>query len=154
MKATISAIALFIGGACSERPSDQEAVMLLLESAVDLLAGAKALDEYSRNYAVRPDGKVIGIYVTPQPAAGLEGENSCEVMLEDLSSRPCTKAERAEVVNQDKAMAAMLGQADQSRWFDDYLDLPVVLDGGCNLIEIIFDPQSQRIESTRCNGEA
>lgn len=153
MKATFFAIALIIGGAFPERPSDQDAVMRVIESAVELPAGAQALEDYSRNYAMRADGKVIAIYVTPLPTEARGSDYGCEVMLEDFGSRPCTEAEEAEIASNDEAMAVEFGQAGQSCWFDDYRDLPVIDDGGCSLIEIIFNPPSQLIESTRCNGE-
>lgn len=125
-----------------------------IEAAVELPAGAKALDDYSRDYALRPDGKVIGIFVTPRPAEARDSEYGCDVIIEDGESRPCTEAEEAETAAFDKAMADNLGQAGQSRWFEDYRELPTILDGGCGMVEIIFDPQLQRIESAQCNGEA
>lgn len=82
------------------------------------------------------------------------GDVGCEVMLENFESRSCTDAEEEEIAGRGKATADLFEQANKSRWFDDYRDLPMMFDGGCNLIEIIFDPQSQLIQSTRCNGEA
>ncbi len=151
MKATFSAVALLVGGACSERLSDQEAIIRVIESAVELPAGAKALKDYSRNYALRPDGKVIGVYVTPAEAR--DSEDGCEVALIDEGSRPCTEAEQAELATHDKTMTDLLGQANQSRWLKDYRTLPVLMDGGCDVIEIIFEPRSKRIESAQCNGD-
>jgi hypothetical protein len=154
MKATFSIIALFIGAACSAQPSGQEAAMDAIEAAVELPAGAKVIEDYSRNYALRPDGKVIGVYVTPRPTEARDSEYGCDVMLEDGDSRPCTEAEEAENAAFDKALADNLGRAGQSRWFEDYRELPTILDGGCGVVKIIFDPHSQRIESAECYGEA
>lgn len=155
MRAVFYAIALVTGSACSQQQvSEQELIMRAIESAVQLPAGAEPLDEYSRNYALRPDGKVIGVYVLPRPAEARVSDVGCEVMLESFESRPCTDAEEAEIAGQEKATVDLFGQANQTRWFEDYRDLPMMLDGGCNLIEIIFDPQSQLIQSTQCNGEA
>jgi len=83
-----------------------------------------------------------------------DSDYGCEVMLEDFASRPCTEAEKAEIAEREDAAADLYGQANQSRWFDNYGDLPMIVDGGCDLIVIIFDPQSQQVESTQCNGEA
>jgi hypothetical protein len=155
IRAVICFIALVTCAACSQQDaSENESVMRAIEVAVELPAGARALEEYSRNYAMRPDGKVIGVFVIPRPKEERASELDCEVMLEDFDSRPCTDAEKAKVVAQAKATANLFGQANQSRWFDDHRELPMILDGGCDLIEIIFDPQSQLIESTECNGEA
>ncbi|GGA08977.1 hypothetical protein GCM10010923_19080 [Blastomonas marina] len=155
MKAVFYAIALVTGAACSqEQASEQELIMRAIESAVQLPAAAEPLEEYSRNYALRPDGKVIGVYVLPSPAEARVGDVGCEVMLENFESRPCTDAEEEEIAGREKATADLFGQANQSRWFDNHRDLPMMDDGGCNLIVIIFDPQSQLIQSTKCNGEA
>ncbi|MFL9839489.1 hypothetical protein ABS767_00815 [Sphingomonas sp. ST-64] len=151
----VFALALCGGAACSQQgASQQERVMRAIEKAVQLPAGARPLDQYSRNYASRPDGKIVGIYVISQPADAQASEDGCEVMLKDLGSRPCNEAEKAEIAGQEKAAADLFGQADQSRWFDDYRDLPRMLDGGCDLIEIVFDPKSHRVQSALCNGEA
>lgn len=155
MKALFYSVALISGAACSQpQASEHELVMRTIETAMELPAGARAIGEYSRNYALRPDGKVMAVYVIPKPLKARDSDYGCEVMLEDFGSRPCTDAEEAEIADQENATADLFGQANQSRWFDNYGDLPMILDGGCDLIEIIFDPQSQQIESTQCNGEA
>ncbi len=128
--------------------------MRAIESAVQLPSGAKPLEKYSRNYASRPDGKVIGVYVLPRLAEERVGDVGCEVMLENFKSRSCTDAEEAKIAGQEKAIEDRFGQANQARWFNDYRELPMIDDGGCNLIEIIFDPQFQIIQYARCNGEA
>lgn len=149
------AIVLFGVAACSQQQSSKhELVMRTIEMAVNLPAEAKALDKYSRNYAVRPDGKVVGIYVIPRSTEGQGSENRCEVILKDLGSRPCTGAEKTKIADEEKAAAELFGQAGQSRWFDDYRDLPMILDSGCDQIKIVFDPNSRAIESAQCNGEA
>ena len=39
-------------------------------------------------------------------------------------------------------------------WLNTYRDLPVVKDGGCSVVTIIFEPATKRMVSVRCNGEA
>ena len=80
-------------------------------------------------------------------------EVGCEVVLENFGSRSCTDAEKVEFEDQEKRTAERFGQANQSRWLGDYHELPMLLDGGCDLIEIIYDPRTDRIQSTQCNGE-
>lgn len=128
--------------------------MRAIEAAVVLPTGAGALDEYSRNYAVGPDGKILAFYVKPgePPIAG--AYYGCNVMLVNLESRPCTEDEVAEMVRRDQERAETMGKAGQSRWFENYREMPFVLDGGCGFIEITYDPRSKQIESTECNGEA
>lgn len=154
MKTVLALLALFAGSACSAQSSEQEAIIETIEKAVVLPEKAGSLEEYSRNYASGPDGKVIGIYVTPYAADPADGDLGCEVMLENLGSRPCTKAEEAEQASHDQALAATLGEAGQSRWFDDYLELPTILDGGCDAVTIIYDPHTKKVESAECNGDA
>lgn len=155
MRGIFYAIALLSGAACSqEQASEHELVMRTIEAAVKLPAEAKALDKYSRNYALRPDGKVVGIYVIPRSTEGRASDDGCEVLLKDLGSRPCTDAEKKTIADEEKTAAELFGQANQSRWFDDYRDLPMILDGGCDQIEIVFDPRSRAIQSAQCNGEA
>ena len=155
MRAVLYAIALATSAGCSqEQASEQELIMRAIESAVQLPAGAKPLEEYSRNYASGPDGKVIGVYVLPRPTEAQVGDVGCDVMLENFDWRPCTDAEKAEGAAREKAAADLFGQANQTRWFDDYRELPMTLDGGCGLIQIVFDPQSKLIQSAQCNGEA
>lgn len=102
---------------------------------------------------MRPDGRVIGVYVIPQPDENQGPDYGCEVMLENFTSRPCTKAEEAENAKINSAMADMFRRAEP-RWVNDYRNLPVISDGGCDVIEVIFDPRLNRIESMLCNGEA
>lgn len=128
--------------------------MRAIEAAVVLPEGAGALDEYSRNYALGPDGKILAVYVSPSEPPIANAEYGCEVMLEDLESRPCTEEEVAELVRDNEASAERMGKAGQSRWFDNYGEMPRVLDGGCGFIEIVYDPQTRRIERAECNGEA
>jgi hypothetical protein len=150
MKGILAILAL----ACSAQSSEQTAIMRAIEASVVLPEGADALEEYSRNYAVGPDGRIMAYYVIPSDPIIADEDDGCEVMLEDLESRPCTSEEVAEMVRDDQARAARMGKVGQSRWFESYGELPLVLDGGCNFIEIIYDPQTKRIERVECNGEA
>jgi hypothetical protein len=100
--------------------------MRAIDTAVELPAGAKALGEYSRNYEMRPDGKVMAVYVMPKPVKARDSDYGCEVMLKDFESRPCTDAEEAEIAGQEDVTADLFGQANQSRWFDNYSDLPMI----------------------------
>lgn len=128
--------------------------MNAIERSVIMPAGAGKLDEYSRNYAIGLDGKVIAIYVTPHEPDAKGEDVGCEVMLEDLESRPCTEAEEAQLVADDQALAVTQGEAGQSRWFGDYRELPTILDGGCDVVTIIYDPRAKQVERAECNGDA
>ena len=58
----ISALLMAASG-CSAPISENERLMGVIDSQVILPAGALPLDLYSRNYALRSDGKVIGVYI-------------------------------------------------------------------------------------------
>jgi hypothetical protein len=154
MKVFPAILALAAGTACSAQSSEQAAIMRAIEAAVVLPEGARALAEYSRNYAVGPDGKILAVYVSPSEPQVADEEYGCEVMLEHLEWRPCTNDEVAAMIRDDQASAERMGAAGQSRWFDNYEELPLVLDGGCGFIKIIYDPKAKRIERAECNGEA
>ena len=154
MKALLAVLALGTGAPTLAETAEQTAIMQAIEAVVVLPEGAGELAEYSRNYAAGPDGKVLAFYVIPFETLITDEDVGCEVMLEDLESRPCTDEEVADMVRDDLARAERMGNAGQSRWFDSYGELPLVLDGGCNFIEIIYDPKTKRIESAECNGYA
>ncbi|WP_336979468.1 hypothetical protein [Altererythrobacter fulvus] len=141
-------------GNCAGQPSEHQGLMSTIEEIVRLPEGARPIDDYSRNYAMGSDGKVIAVYVIPREPRESLWADGCEVALGDFKSRPCTKEEVAEMVREDAQGVAAFGKADESRWFDDPDALPYFTDGGCALIEIVFDPRSRKVESARCNGEA
>lgn len=125
-----------------------------IESTVVLPAGAQPIGSYSRNYALRPDGKVFGIYLIPIEPYSLDDTVGCSVVLDGFRSRPCTEAEKAESARNEEARAETYGRAGQSRWFDDYGKLPLIFDGGCQVVEVVYDPRTQQVESAECHGEA
>lgn len=43
-------------------------------------------------------------------------------------------------------------KAGQREWLGENQDLPVVLDGGCNVIDVVFDLNAQEFERNECNG--
>jgi hypothetical protein len=40
----------------------------------------------------------------------------------------------------------------QARWIADENDLPEIMDGGCSMIRVVYDPRAKTIESVGCNG--
>ena len=40
------------------------------------------------------------------------------------------------------------------RWVDDYRALPLISEGGCGVIEITFDPRTQKLDTPACNLRA
>lgn len=42
----------------------------------------------------------------------------------------------------------------QRLWLAERYELPVLLDGGCATVNIVYDPLAQRVEQAYCNGLA
>ena len=71
--------------------------------------------------------------------------------LADFQFRPCTIEEIDEIKQQNLVAAARFGLENESRWFAHHLKLPIINDGGCDQIEIVFDPPTGKVESAVCN---
>jgi len=151
------AVFSLLTGCANSSPSaspEHQTVFETIEANVRLPAGAFPLDKYSRNYAKRPDGKFVATYIIPFNSLQLDEEDyGCDVMLEDFESRTCSEAEIAQSHQRDLQFAQAYGAAGETRWFDNYLELPFMNDGGCLQIDIVFDPNTGLVESVECNGE-
>ena len=44
--------------------------------------------------------------------------------------------------------------AGQNRWIADHRNLPLISDGGCSVVDVVYDPAKQRVEQASCNGVA
>lgn len=42
----------------------------------------------------------------------------------------------------------------QSRWIEDHRGLPGISDGGCSVVNVRYDPATQKVEHAFCNGIA
>lgn len=130
---------------------DRDSVMAEIERVIVLPKGAKPLAAYGRNYALSAQGTVVGTFLLPLPAPVTDG---CEVLLADFSSRPCTKAEIADVAADHAHMALAQAPAGSRRWFDHRDALPHIFDGGCSQINVEYDIAKHRILRAVCNGVA
>ena len=41
--------------------------------------------------------------------------------------------------------------AGQHRWLDDRHNLPAISDGGCSVVNVLYDPATQKVEQASCN---
>ena len=121
-----------------------------IERLVVLPKGADSMSAYGRNYAFSDRGKVVAIYLKPFPLPKID--EGCEEMLENFSSRPCTKEEVAEGMASDARAAAAQTPAGERRWFGKASELPFVSDGGCMEVRVEFDTAAHRVLSVACNG--
>lgn len=144
---SVMAVLLSVGST----PDYGEAVRLMdeIERQVRLPEGAAPLQSYGRHYAFDEEGKVIGVYVLRAPPAPGEADYGCEEIRldgEDLTSEPVPCPPNLET---DGEVAS-----GERQWFDDYRKLPHISDGGCMVVNVIFNLSRHRVEDTFCNGVA
>jgi len=144
---------------CTSNISDQKRIMRTIEAHIQLPEGARPIEAYSRNYARLPDHKILAVFIEPfEPSRIDETEDyGCEILGDfdengELESRPCTEDEIEETNEMEETISESHGNANGSRWFKNSHDLPVMDDGGCSLIEVIFDLRSDSFDSIMCNG--
>ena len=101
---------------CARAPSVHDALMDEIERTVVLPQGARSLDAYGRNYAPSGRDKVTAVYLVPSPP--LNVDQGCDVMLENFSSRPCTKQEVAQTAASAARASASETPAGKRRWFE------------------------------------
>jgi len=115
-----------------------------IEKQVQLPKGARNIDNYARYYAAGPEGQVIGIYLLPVGGSAVTGE--CEELMEDMTSRPVPCPQLRFPTDDIKA--------GERRWLEDQQKLPLVNDGGCDVVNVLFNPTTRQIEQAICNGVA
>ena len=132
---------------CVRTPSREEVLMDEIERKVVLPTDAQPLESYGRNYTFSNNRNVVATYLIPL-APPLRGEG-CEMMLENFSSRPCTKEE----VSEGATAKDIETVAGKRRWFKSSNNLPFISDGGCAQINITYDTTAHRVLSVTCNGD-
>ncbi|MDH7971113.1 hypothetical protein QH494_02875 [Sphingomonas sp. AR_OL41] len=114
--------------------------MKAIDATVHLPHKAYPLRKYARFYALRPDGKIAALFYantkSKRPAGRFCSSDGPEGKLQSI---PCPADDRPE--------------ANEQRWVN-YNELPLIFDGGCGVIDIIYNPQSAEIEETACHGMA
>ncbi len=117
--------------------------MDLIERQVQLPTGARPLGEYARYYADTGNGEITAVYLVPmddQPRPG----DTCARLDENFAAQvvPC------EPIQSDYRIPA-----GQRRWVAPQAQ-PIMDDGGCLRVVVIFDTRRSSIKRTECNGEA
>lgn len=123
-----------------------------IERKVRLPAKAEPLNAYGRYYAFGHKGKVEARYLlppeplTPDPLPAGWGCEEMVMLGNELTSRevPC---------GPDPDMSHFL-KAGQRRWFADPEAIPMIFDGGCMVVQVIFDLRTRKVEHVSCNGNA
>lgn len=122
------------------RPDEHARVVREIDTAIVLPEKALPLDKYARYFSLRPDGKVAAFYTayvrddSPKPA-----DYGCSEMTENdtLVDVPCGPDDRP--------------RAGDKRWVP-YNEMPDASDGGCSIINVVYDPSAHRVEKVSCNG--
>jgi hypothetical protein len=153
MKPLLILAALAASG--SPGPSEDlahDVLMDEIERQVRLPAGAYRMDEYGRYYAQDGKRRVRAVYrlppepVTPDPLPAGWG---CEEIL-PLGHEPAT---REIPCPPDEDISDYL-RAGQRRWVADRKALPTMFDGGCRVVNLVFDLKTRKVEHALCNGDA
>ena len=149
MRICLSLLVLLMSATSPPGQNTPGALMDEIEKKVQLPLGAARLERYARHYALQEDGKVIGVYVLHLPAPPKGADYGCsEIRLDgkELTSKPITCPPEPDI-SQEVA-------AGERRWFDDDRKLPLISDGGCIVVNVIFNPSAHEVESAFCNGAA
>jgi len=135
-----AAVALFLSGCTSPEQHDRDQLTDRIESLVKLPEGAERLAYFARTYTFDERGLVVGVFASGNFAPKLD--DICSEMFEDFSSRevPCSPE-----FESDRLLAG------QRQWVDGEDKLPLILDGGCDVITIIYDPKADKVVSANCN---
>ena len=144
MKRLLAIAAVHLLAACTT-PEQRERDRLTdqIEARVKLPKGAGRLADYARHYAIDEKGLIVGVYSRgfrwPDP------DHACEELLEDFSTRmvPCPFDSDVDHL-----------RAGQRGWVDHPDRLPSIMDGGCGVVTVVYDPKASKVRDTYCNGHA
>ncbi|MFD1035031.1 hypothetical protein ACFQ15_10250 [Sphingomonas hankookensis] len=130
-------------------PSNREQVLMEeIERKVLLPREASPLNRYARHYAFTGKG-VEAVYVAIYPPSN-QGEMG--FVTEDWGWRPLTEAETREAEVSDAAWRLRLGEANSRRWHALDSEFPSADDGGCDYVNIGYDPVTKQFLYVECNG--
>jgi hypothetical protein len=128
-----------------------------IERAVVLRWGAQPMKRYGRNYASSGPDRVVATYL--MPLRPLDLHEGCEVVLQDLTSRPCTKSEivasarwNADAAKSNARRIATQTPAGERRWYNSARSLPFINEGGCMQVWVEYDTKNHRVVALSCNG--
>ncbi len=137
-----AAVALLASAQMSAHPSPAERVRLMkaIDTAVQLPPKAYPLHRYARFYAVRPDGKIAALF-NANTKTRRPKDWACSTVGPDgkLTPIPCGPDTRP--------------RADEQRWVE-YKAMPLIEDGGCSAIDVIYNPLTATVEDVACHGVA
>ncbi len=113
-----------------------------IDAVIVMPEKALPLDKYARFFSLRPDGKVVGFYTA---YVRDEGPKSADYGCSELTKNdtlvdvPCEPDDRP--------------RAGDKHWVR-YNEMPGASDGGCSIINVVYDRTVRRVEEISCNGPA
>lgn len=129
--------------ACST-PEDGKEIRIMdqVERIVRLPTGARPIDQYARFYTYGEDGEVVAVYLLP--SSDIPQSAQCEEITDEMHSQA---ASCPSVPGPTGSVAA-----GERRWVNDRHKLPLVTDGGCSVVNVRFNPATQKVNDVYCNG--
>lgn len=145
MRTQAALIALVSLASCST-PEERQQTQLMdeIEARIELPDGALPLSKYARFYAYDDTGRVVGLYLIPH--APMPPDEGCSELQENLSPKS---------VDCSSLPSDPLGGVGENerRWLNRDV-MPGVSDGGCGVIEVVYQPVTKIVEKASCNGVA
>ena len=139
MKNTLIVLVILCVSACGgPEERKQASIMNEIERQVTLPEGALAIEKYARYYSDK-GGKVVAVYTIPYHA---DLTATCEELTENLSSRSVECPPEAQQLS-----------AGERQWVS-FNELPGISDGGCTVVNVLFNPATHKVENVQCNGVA
>ena len=138
----LMAMALGLAACATPEQIERDRLIDRIEGLVKLPDGAKRLSTYARYYAFRDDGLVEGIYVPGYQAP--DPNDTCEELHADFTTSivPCPPE-----TGDHRLLSGQRAWVEQE-------NLPLIFEGGCSIVTVLYNPKSDSVESAICNEVA
>jgi len=149
MRGVVFLLAFPILSGCDGPAAQRQLLMEEIERSVRLPREAYPLRDYARHYTLIGPTKVTAVYVTQH--ATVDPDRIAGMIVGD-SWRPLTPQEIVTMKAEKAAAEARWGTAGKRYWRDGTDDFPVMDDGGCEQVNILYDTAAKRFDYAMCNG--
>ena len=136
-------VAALLAGCTSREAAREDAVMDRIEQNIVMPRGARSLGSYARYYAPDSDGLINGIYIAPELEKTEPGAGCADVTVNfTLQAVPCD----IHPTPTDEI------RAGQRQWRSNPRKLPLITDGGCDIILSLYSQRQRAFTLVRCAG--
>jgi hypothetical protein len=143
-----SPLALLLLVAVDSQDEQRVAVMDQIEATIALPPRAHPLSDYARYYAFAGPNKVRAVYLIPFPP--MNPEATCSIS-DGKGDRECTAAEIRRMHREDAKRIRSQLPAGGRIWFNNSHGLPLIMDGGCSVLDLEYDLASKHV-LVACHG--